>query len=316
MLTVYTALSLGVITIVLWIGLLSREEGWIKKACLFYTIDANLLEVTVSEGVAQKLFAGAVGLSPGSTKVLRDLVHGKSDLQNFKEYMCGLPDLAAFGLKPLCGIWTSVQWSSWGLCFAVGMGSTCLAVATGCLYWYAFVSARSNVRMWYLTLHGAASMFYVFGMAQYFWFSASLHDMPPSSPESPHGPCCMFGAFLCILSLIPLFLVGMMGETYDEKINEALSAGKKDLRDFRKDVERDETAMLRNEMNYGAMDGAQAQAPQPLGGFPVPAPGIGYGVQAPVYGVAADGYVPAASGYGAVPEDPNFQGLGPGSAFA
>jgi len=303
-LTVYTAMCMSMITLILWAGLLTRETGWLKKATLFYTIDANLLEVTLSEGVAQKLFTASVGLSPQKVKFLKKMAHRKTDLQDFKEYMCGLPDLHLVGLDALCPIWNGVHWSSWGLIFAVLMGSIFLTLATMALYWYAFVSARSKVRTWYITLHFGASMTYISGLVQYWVFASFVNDMPPSSPESPHGPCCMFAIFLCFLSLVPLTLVAMIGETYEEKVNEALSTGKKELRDYQKDWERDETARLAHELKYGSMNSAQAQVPQQLSGSP-PAVGVGYGEEAPVYGAAygavAGGYGVAAGGYGASP---------------
>jgi len=302
--TVYTAMCISMVSLVLWAGLLTRQQGWLKKSTLYYTIDASLMEVTVSEGIVQKLLTGGVKLSPKREQFFKSLVRRQTDLQDFTEYMCGLLDLRVLGLQNVCNIWVMVQWSSWGLIFAVLVGSICLALATMALYWYSFVLARANVRKWYTFLYGAASMSYISGMVQYFVFTSHLHDMPPKSNESPQGPSCMFGVFICFLSLIPLTISAMIGATYEEKVNEALSTGKKELRDYQKDWERDETARLAHELKYGSMNSAQAQVPQQLSGSP-PAVGVGYGEEAPVYGAAygavAGGYGVAAGGYGASP---------------
>jgi len=172
-LTVYMSLGATVLSIILWISIVSFGDEWIKKRNLFYSIDTDLLHVYVGHGFVGKAFQKAAEhLSGDEIAILQAFPHKKFYLEEFREFICTLPKIPGYTVN-LCLMWTGVQYGSWMMLFGVVLGTIFMAIAGVLLYWYAFIKARKITRVFYKLFYILAPLVQITATAGY--VSATIH---------------------------------------------------------------------------------------------------------------------------------------------
>jgi len=192
-----------------------------------YSLDANLWSVHSSEGVVSMGFGAMVGtMSPETEDYLSKLHKREFGLQEFREYMCQVPNLPSLG--NLCYIWERIQMASWALIFMVLITLLILAIGASLDYYHHFYQARTKTRKWVRLLYCLAPCFFVVAMLQYWAFASSLQQMPPVMRADVLGPNVTLACFLCLISGIPICVQMALGKVgLQEEEEEQLSAQRK-----------------------------------------------------------------------------------------
>ncbi|CAK0793751.1 unnamed protein product [Prorocentrum cordatum] len=227
-LTVYMSLGATVLSIILWIAIVSIGDEWIKKRNLFYSIDTDLLHVYVGHGFVGKAFQKAAEhLSGHEIAILQAFPHKKFYLEEFREFICTLPKIPGYTVN-LCLMWTGVQYGSWMMLFGVVLGTIFMAIAGVLLYWYAFIKARKITRVFYKLFYILAPLVQITATAGYVSATILVEDMLPAGQGVSVGSSVMFSFGACLLSAVPCVIVSfMLGTLHVEKVNEFRSDQKK-----------------------------------------------------------------------------------------
>lgn len=221
------SLTFAALSTVGWIVLLFQSEGWIKKITLFYTVDAGLTSVRVSQGVVSAAAGSVVALmSPELRRQLEQMQMREYGLQEFREYICQLPLLDA------CAPWEHVQISSWVLLVVMILSLVAYTIGAGLDYHYHFHKAREVNRWWANMLYLNAPLAMSLANLQYVLFASEVRNMQPVDNSMPIGPNLWKAVLLLICSWIPAAVSYYLGgNNLAEELNEMLAEKKKQARE-------------------------------------------------------------------------------------
>jgi hypothetical protein len=260
---VYSMLGLSVINILLWLLILFFSHEWMKKRTPYYSLDADLLYIELTEGYASKLISNMVEhLTGAQINFLKEFQYRRFELEEMKEFMCTLPVIPAITGGDLCYMWSSVQFASHGMLFGGLLGSTIMTVSSIMLWWYAFVRSRRVIRIFIVSFYIAAPFVFMGAVATYTSAAWHVQEMVPRirGGGPAVGTSVMFCYANCLLSCMPLIIfTGMFGRGFEEARNEARSESKRFMKDNRELYAEYAHANLNaGPGGYGAMDAAPA----------------------------------------------------------
>lgn len=219
-LQVTLSLGFALITMIGWLAMILRSDGWIKRVTVFYTIDAGLNTVKVSPGVVSAGLSPLVGrLNPKVEQALSALQKRTFGMQEFREYMCQLPILDG------CGIWGNVQHSSWFFMIVIFLSMIAFGFGVAIDYYYHFVRARKSQRKWVRMLYLCSPLANMLGLLQYCLLAAEVNNMQPVDKSNPLGPNVWISCVLLVCNWVPFWAVYTLGgDNLAEDINEEESA--------------------------------------------------------------------------------------------
>jgi len=252
----YLSIFITALTSVLWVTLVMQPKGWALRITPIYTVDTGAWQVSISRGAVANLLTGgtknrrAVAFFEAFSPAVRTT-------EDFKEYLCGISELSRILMSDICLIGTNLYISSMVLIGCVFFGTFLNWCACGMLAMWAFMKQRESSRLLARVLYFLTFAFYVGGVSQYAAAANGLKDLPPTFPEEmgfdhpqvSFGRNVFGGITLCILQLIPLFIVFVfVGRTKEEAINEHQSHKKKEAREETRLANRE----YMDQVGYGA----------------------------------------------------------------
>lgn len=214
-LKVLTALVWTGLLTIAWLVIITRKTGWTKRLGLAYSIRMGLFEVQLRRGQWSKVAKAVMGRS--LTERLLQKVHGR---------LRGISHLEHWNLwctvgKNFCLTAKFVTFSTWGM-LALSITGIILSVLAGALLFnWAYGKAYSKLRKYIRETYTLATCSFALGTSQYWLLMHRVMELPPMDTQgTPTGELTFAAAFLCVLSLVPIFCVGMLTPTEEEISND------------------------------------------------------------------------------------------------
>mmetsp|Transcript_22295 Transcript_22295/g.36714 ORF Transcript_22295/g.36714 Transcript_22295/m.36714 type:complete len:279 (-) Transcript_22295:75-911(-) len=225
----YLAVFITALTSVLWVVLLMQPKGWALRVSAYYTVDTGAWQVSISRGAVLKVVPGIRGKRMG--KFLSLFTPAVRSTEDFKEFLCGISHMTFF-VSDVCLIGSNLYIASIVLISCVFFGTFLNWCACGMLAMWAFMKPRESSRLWARVLYFLTFACYAGGLGQYASAANNLKELPPSGDQVAFGRNVFGGIILCILQMIPLFIVFVfVGRTKEEAIHEHTSYKKKEARE-------------------------------------------------------------------------------------
>ncbi|CAJ1370947.1 unnamed protein product [Effrenium voratum] len=278
----YLAIFITALTSVLWISLIMQEKGWAAKVTAYYTVETGAWQVSVSQGVVAKMI-----LPAKLTQFLSFMKPAVRNTEDFAEWLCGIAHYMVL-VSDICWVGKDLHFASMGLIACVFFGTFMNWCGAAMLAMWAFMKPRESVRLWARIIYFLTFAIYTGGLCQYIAVASRLRDLPPESDQVTFGPNCIAASALCIIQLIPLFLVLVfVGRTLEEAKNEHSSYQKKQAR---------EETRLQNQMYFA--EASYGDAGANYGAAGTAEPGYANWGQDAAYGQPAAAYGQPAAAYG------------------